>query len=130
MTSVAIRELVANRDLQPSLLDETNLAEITSEDYPGERLMVCHNPLLAEERARKRQELLESTEKKLTKISKQVERRTQKPLPAAEIGVKVGKVLGRYKMAKHFEYTIEDEAFAGCVAKSPFNRKPVWMAFT
>jgi transposase len=111
LTSVAIRELVANNSLQLSLLDETNLAEITSPDYPAERLMVCRNPLLAEERARKRRELLESTEKQLDRITKQVARRSQKPLKAAEIGLKVGKVLGRYKMAKHFECTIEDGLF-------------------
>jgi transposase len=111
LTSVAIRELVAQNDLQLSLLDETNLAEITSSDYPGERLMVCRNPLLAEERARKRRELLESTEKQLDKISKQVARRTSKPLLAAEIGLKVGKILGRYKMAKHFDCTIDNGTF-------------------
>jgi len=112
LTSVAIRELVAHKDLQLSLLDETNLAEIASPDYPGERLMVCRNPLLADERARKRRELLESTEKQLNKISKQVARRSKKPLEAADIGVKVGKILGRYKMAKHFEYTIENGLFS------------------
>jgi transposase len=111
LTSVAIRELVAQNDLQLSLLDETNLAEIASSDYPGERLMVCRNPLLAEERARKRRELLESTEKQLDKISKQVARRTSKPLLAAEIGLKVGKILGRYKMAKHFDCTIDNGTF-------------------
>jgi len=111
LTSVAIRELVAKGALQLSLLDEKNLAEITSPDYPGERLMVCHNPLLEEERGRKRRELLEATEQPLIQIGKQVARRTQKPLLAAEIGVKVGKVLGRYKMAKHFQYTIGEGTF-------------------
>jgi len=77
--------------LQTSLLDETNLAEITSPDYPGERLMVCHNPLLEEERGHKRRELLEATEKTLTKVGKQVERRKKKPLKEAEIALKVGK---------------------------------------
>jgi transposase len=111
LTSVAIRELVASHCLQLSLLDETNLAEINSPEYPGERLMVCRNPLLAEQRTRKRLELLESTEKLLDKISKQVARRSQKPLGAAEIGLKVGKVLGRYKMAKHFDCSIENGTF-------------------
>jgi transposase len=106
LTSVAIRDLLATGALQLSLLDETNLAEITSPDYPGERLMVCHNPLLEEERGRKRRELLQATEKELTKVSKQVERRKKKPLKEAEIALKVGKVLGRYKMGKHFLYTI------------------------
>ena len=104
--------MVAKGALQLSLLDEKNLAEITAPDYPGERLMVCHNPLLEEERGRKRQQLLEATERHLTKIGNQVARRTQKPLSAAEIGVKVGKVLGRYKMAKHFQYTIGEGTFS------------------
>src|ERR1700689_2052530 len=91
LTHVAVRQLVGSGTLQLSLLDEKNLAEITSPDYPGERLMVCHNPLLEEERRRKRQELLAATEKKLEKISKQVARRTKKPLEASEIGMKVGK---------------------------------------
>jgi len=111
LTSVALRDLLAKGALQLSLLDEKNLAEITAPDYPGERLMVCHNPLLEEERRRKREALLQATEKELTKVSQQVTRRKQKPLSAAEIGVKVGKVLGRYKMAKHFRYTIEDATF-------------------
>ena len=111
LTSVAIRELVAKGALQLSLLDEKNLAEITSPDYPAERLMVCHNPLLEEERGRKRRRLLEATEKQLAKISKEVARRTKKPLKAAEIGLKVGKVLGHYKMGKHFQYAIGEGTF-------------------
>ena len=106
LTSVAIRGLRETGALQLSLLDETNLAEIISPDYPGERLMVCHNPLLEERRGRKRQELLQATEQSLTKIGKEVARRKKKPLKEAEIALKVGKVLGRYKMAKHFLYTI------------------------
>jgi transposase len=111
LTSVAIRSLVEKGSLQRSLLDEKNLAEITSPDYPGERLMACYNPLLAEERGRKRRELLEATEKGLTKISQEVARRKKKFLKAAEIGLKVGKVLGHYKMGKHFEYTIGEGSF-------------------
>jgi transposase len=111
LTSGAIRELVAKGALQLSLLDQKNLAEITSPDYPGERLVVCHNPLLEEERARKRQALLEATEKSLTKIAKEVARRKNKPLTAAEIGLKVGKVLGRYKVGKHFNCQIGEGSF-------------------
>jgi len=111
LTSVAVRGLVESGALQLSLLDETNLAEITSPDYPGERLMVCHNPLLEEERGRKRRELLEATEKALAKIGKQVERRKKKPLKEAEIALKVGKALGRHKMSKHFLYTIGEGKF-------------------
>jgi transposase len=112
LTSTAIRELVKQGSLQLSLLDQKNLAEIASPDYPGERLMICHNPLLEQERKRKRQALLEATEKSLEKISKEVARRKKKPLQAVEIGMKVGKVLGRYKMGKHFECRIEDSHFA------------------
>src|SRR5947207_11289782 len=112
LKSTAIRELVEQGALQLSLLDQKNLAEITSPDYPGERLMVCHNPFLEEERKRKRQALLEATEKRLQKISKEVARRKKKLLEAKEIGVKVGKVLGRYKMGKHFECKIGESSFA------------------
>jgi transposase len=111
LTSGAIRELVQKGALQLSLLDEQNLAEITSPDYPGERLVICHNPLLEEERARKRQALLEATEKSLTKIAKEVARRKKKPLKAAEIGLKVGKVLGHYKVGKHFDCRIGEGSF-------------------
>jgi transposase len=111
LTSGAIRTLVEKGALQLSLLDEKNLAEITSPDYPGERLVVCHNPLLEEERARKRQALLEATEKSLTKIAKDVARRKKKLLKAAEIGLKVGKVLGRYKVGKHFDCQIGEGSF-------------------
>jgi transposase len=108
LTSVAIRGLRAQGCLQLSLLDQQNLVEIQSREYPGERLMVCYNPLLAEERKRKREELLAATEKALSRIVKEVERRKQKPLTATEIAFKVGKALGHYKMGKHFEHQIED----------------------
>jgi transposase len=111
LTSGAIRKLVEKGALQLSLLDERNLAEITSPDYPGERLVVCHNPLLEEERARKRQALLGATEKSLAKIAKDVARRKKKLLTAAEIGLKVGKVLGRYKVGKHFDCRIGEGSF-------------------
>jgi len=111
LTSSAIRELVEKGALQLSLLDQKNLAEITSPDYPGERLVVCHNPLLEEERARKRRALLEATEKGLAKIAKEVARRKKKPLKAAEIGLKVGKVLGHYKVGKHFDCRIGEGSF-------------------
>ena len=111
LTSTAIRELVAQGSLQLSLFDTTNLAEITSPDYAGERLLACYNPLLAEERGRKRQELLTATEKELARIGQEAARRKHKPLTAAEIGVKVGKVLGRFKMGKHFHYTVGEGSF-------------------
>src|ERR1700746_1586316 len=111
LTSTAIRQLVEQGALQLSLLDQKNLAEISAPDYPGERLMVCHNPVLEEQRRRKRQALLKATEKSLEKIGKEAARRKKKPFTAAEIGVKVGKVLGRYKMGKHFECTIGEGSF-------------------
>jgi len=111
LTSGAIRTLVEKGALQLSLLDQKNLAEIPSPDHPGERLVVCHNPLLEEERARKRQALLEATEKSLTKIAKDVARRKKKLLTAAEIGLKVGKVLGRYKVGKHFDCRMGEGSF-------------------
>jgi transposase len=107
LTSVAIRRLVAEGSLQLSLFDEKNLVEIQSPEYPGERLMGCYNPLLAEERRRKREALLQATEKALRRIVHEAERRKHKLLSATEIALKVGKVLGRYKMGKHFESTIE-----------------------
>jgi len=109
----AIKALAAEGGpLQPSLFDERDLAEIASPDYQGERLVVCKNPLLAEERARKRQELLEATEKDLRRIQARVVR-ARKPLrSAAAIGQAVGAVLGRRKMAKHFVTTITDDSFS------------------
>ena len=108
LTRVAIRGLLAEGWLPLWLLDKKNLVEIRAPHDPGERLMVCYNPVLAEERKRKREELIAATEKALSRIGKEVERRTQKPLTATEIALKVGKVLGHYKMGQHFQHTIED----------------------
>jgi transposase len=111
LRSDSIRKLVASGAIQRSLFDEKDLAEITSNDFPDERLVVCRNPLLAEERARKRQELLQATEKLLDEIVAAV-RRAKRPLRGeAEIGVRVGRVLNKYKMAKHFELTIKKDHF-------------------
>lgn len=107
----AIRKLADDRHLQLSLFDQQNLAEITSPEYPGERLVACKNPLLAEERRRKREDLLQATEASLEKIVREVARRTKKPLTKAEIGRKVGRISHRYKMDKHFAFTIEDGVF-------------------
>ena len=111
LRSAAIRKLADGGALQLSLFDEKNLAEISSPDFPGERLVVCYNPLLAGERRRKREELLQATEKGLTKLAAEVARRTKTPLKQAEIGVKAGKLLGRYKVAKHFALKIRDGGF-------------------
>lgn len=108
----SIRELVDTGALQLSLFDERNLAEIRSAAYPGERLMACYNPLLAEERSRKRNELLAATEKALTRIRQEVARRKRKLLSQEAIGLKVGAVINRFKVGKHFELTIEDGRLA------------------
>jgi transposase len=95
-----------------SLFDRKDLAEIHSPDFPSERLVACYNPLLAEQRRRKRKELLEATEKEFKKIAKEVSRRTQTPLKKEEIGKKVGKVIDRYKVGKHFTVTIGEGTFS------------------
>jgi hypothetical protein len=108
----AIRQLAEAGTLQFSLFDTRDMAEISSPDYPNERLVVCKNPLLAEERRRKRDELLALTETDLGKIQARVTREKNPLCGAAEIGKAVGAVLGKRKMAKHFELTITDHAFS------------------
>src|ERR1700761_3457988 len=108
----AIRQLVEAGALQFSLFDTRDMAEITSPDYPDERLVVCKNPLLAEERRRKRDELLALTEADLSKIQTRVGREKNPLRGAGAIGKAVGAVIGKRKMAKHFELTITDEAFS------------------
>ena len=108
----ALQELVGGGHLQMSLFDERDMAAITSPDFPGERLIVCRNPDLARERARKREDLLAATERDLAKIAASVERKTRPLRGAAEIGMAVGAVLGKHKMAKHFDLTIADDRLA------------------
>ena len=106
-----IRVLVNDAALQLSLFDEQNLFEITHPDYPGERLVCCHNPALADERARKRDELLAATETQLQTIAAAT-RRARRPLRGQDkIALRVGKVRNKFKMAKHFHLDITDEAF-------------------
>ena len=112
LRSESIRKLAVDNHLQFSLFDEKNLAEIASADFPDERLIACFNPLLCDERRRKRQVLLDATEKSLQKICAEVQRRTKKPLSASDIGCKVGKFINGYKMAKHFEISIADGEFS------------------
>jgi transposase len=112
LRSGTIRTLIDKGHLQRSLFDEKNLAEIQSPDFPGERLIACLNPILADERGRKREELLQATEKILERLGREVKRRTKKQLGKAEIGIKAGRILGRYKMGKHFQLTIGDGIFA------------------
>jgi hypothetical protein len=97
--------------LQMSLFDQTDLAEITHADFSGERLIVCKNPLLAVERARKREDLLQATERELEKVAVATRREKRALRGQDKIGLRVGKVLGRFKMAKHFEMTITDTTF-------------------
>jgi hypothetical protein len=112
LRSVQIRSLVDCGCLQLSLFDQQDLAEISHPDYAGERLIACRNPLLAEERSRKRQELLAATEKRLDEIVAAT-RRKNRPLRGKEkMGMAIGKALGRYKMSKHFQFTVEETSFA------------------
>ena len=106
-----IQELAAGGPLQLSLFDERNLAEITAPNYPGERLIVCRNPDLARERARKRDELLAATERDLSRIAMHVRRRHDPLRGRAEIGLAVGSVINRHRMGKHFALTITEDSF-------------------
>jgi hypothetical protein len=111
LKSVQIQKLLSGGALQLSLFDQRDWAEIQHPSFKGERLIACLNPLLAEERTRMRKELLEATEKQLNKIALSTQRK-KKPLRGRrEIGLAVGRVLGRYKMGKHFKLFIEDDGF-------------------
>jgi hypothetical protein len=105
----AIRELVESGKIQLGLFDERNLFEVESEDYPGERLVACRNPELAIRRAHKRQDLLNATTEELAKVQRMVENGRLRG--ADKIGVRVGKVVNKYKMAKHIELSIGETAF-------------------
>ncbi len=111
LRSPAIRNLVDEKAFTPSLFEERDLAEISSESYPGERLVVCRNPLLAEDRARKREELLQATEKDLAKIQAATTRKARRLQGKDAIGLRVGKVLGRHKVGKHFKLVIGNDSF-------------------
>ncbi|HEY5224111.1 MAG TPA: IS1634 family transposase [Microbacteriaceae bacterium] len=110
LRSVSIAGLIADGSVQQSLFDQANLAEITHPDYPGERLIACRNPALADKRAHKRRELLAATETDLAVIKAAVT--AGRLTDAGLIGLRVGKVLGRHNMAKHFTLTITDGQFA------------------
>ena len=115
LKSASIRALIEQGQLQLGLFDERNLLELSSPDYPGERLVACRNPELAKLRAHKREELLAATEKNLEKIRARVD--AGKLAGQDEIGLRVGKVINQYKVAKHFELAIGERAFS-------FARKP------
>ena len=113
LRSEQIRKL-AEGPLQPSLFDQTDLAEIVHPDFPGERLIACKNPLLAAERARKREALLQATERELEQVVSATQR-AKRPLRGPDrIGLRVGKVLSRFKVAKHFALDITPTSFSYC----------------
>jgi hypothetical protein len=105
-----VRPLVEDGTIQPSLFDERNLVEITHRDYPGERLVVCRNPLVAQHRAQTRVALIAATERELTKVQGMVERGRLRG--ESEIGLRVGRVVNKYKVAKHFVLTMDAAAFS------------------
>jgi transposase len=109
LRSGAIRRLLADGILIRETLETERLAEITSPEFPGERLMACYNPQLAEQRRHKRQELLAATEAQLKALAASVARPGGPLQKAAEIGVRAGKIINHYKMAKHFTLTIRDQ---------------------
>ena len=110
LKAVSIRALVEQGHLQLGLFDDRNLIELSSPDYPGERLVACRNPQLAKLRTHKREALLAATEHNLAKIKARVA--AGKLAGADEIGLRVGKVINQYKVAKHFELTIEEDTFS------------------
>jgi transposase len=105
-----IQALVNQGQLQLSLFDTRDLAEISAPDYPGERLIVCKNPLLATERARKREDLLQATERALTRIQASLRRR-RRSAGSAQIGIMIGAVVNRHKVAKHFRLAVSEHNF-------------------
>src|SRR6266498_4503452 len=109
LRAAQIRQLATDGPLQLSLFDQTSLAEITHPDFPGERLVCCRNPALATERARKRVELLAATEAELDKVARLGAAGRLKG--AAKVGVRIGKVLAKFKVAKHFDLQISDTTF-------------------
>jgi transposase len=108
LRSGSIRRLLADGHLVKEDLEAERLAEISSPDFPGERLVACYNPLLAEQRRQKRQELLAATQAELETLAASGKRAAARPETAAEIGVRAGKVINHYKMSKHFTLTIGD----------------------
>ena len=111
LRATQIQKLARDGQLQMSFFDKADLVEIAHPDFPGERLVACFNPLLAEERSRKRPDLLAATEKQLEKIAVAT-KRARRPLRGKQnIGIRAGKILNRYKMGKHFQLTIEEDSF-------------------
>jgi transposase len=111
LRATQIQKLAAGGRLQMTLFDQTDLVEIAHPDFPGERLIACFNPLLAEERARKRPDLLAATEQQLEKIAAATKRKKRPLRGKQNIGLRAGKILNRYKMGKHFQLRIEEGSF-------------------
>lgn len=111
LRATSIQKLAADGAWQLSLFDTVDLAEIAHPDYPGERLVVCYNPVLFEERARKRGDLLQATEKELEKIAAATTRQKRPLRGKHTIGLRVGRVLGRFKVGKHYQIHIEEDGF-------------------
>jgi hypothetical protein len=112
LRAAQIRKLVANECLQLSLFDTQDMAELSHPDYPNERLIVCRNPLLAQKRARTREDLLQATEGKLDQIVLAASRTSRRLKGRDKIALRVGKVIGKFKMAKHFQISITDGSFS------------------
>jgi transposase len=114
LKTAQIRKLTNTGELQLSLFDQTNLAEISSQAFPGERLIVCRNPHLQSERSRKREDLLQATQRELAKVKQMVDgpRGSLRNATAGQIGERVGRVSNKYKVAKHFELRIADGSFS------------------
>ena len=110
LKSVQIRTLVEGKALQLGLFDEHNLFELTHKDYPGERLVACRNPELTKSRAHKRESLLQATQKELEKVRASVQ--AGRLRGKDKIGVRVGRVVNKYKVAKHFDLTIKENSFS------------------
>ena len=119
----AIRKLVDNENIQMSLFDQQGLVEVVSSLYPGERLVFCFNPLLEEKRKKERERLLARTTVDLNKIKVEAAHRTRVKLSDAKIGVKVGKVIGRHKMGKHFETKISNGQLEWSLNKESIKRE-------
>jgi hypothetical protein len=107
-----ISKLVASGGIQLGVFDKRDMAEITHPDYPNERLIVCRNPSLAIDRAKTREALLQRTERDLEKVKLATSRLKRRLKGKEKIGLRVGKVIGKFKMAKHFVNTIEEESFS------------------
>jgi transposase len=107
-----IKKLVSQKVIEPSLFDDRNLVAVSSPDYPGERLVVCRNPLLADERGRKRNELLAATEKVLDEVVAATTREKRRLRGKDKIGLRVGKIINRFKVGKHFVLDIDEQSFS------------------